>query len=447
MLVAAAVGLLALATLLVGALLWQSHQRYHEAAADSAQNAARSLEHFLNAHFQESELALQSAVMEYQRLHSTGEFSRARFSTYLESLKQRLPNALSIRGADAKGRIVYGAGVDPARPVSIAEEAHFMRMREDMRLHFGPPLRSRVTGEWLFSIMLPLIDRDGAFAGAVYVNTENQRIEDTFSTVQLGTDGLIVLFDEDRNIIVRHPALPRVSHTALRVTGPPTLAALDAGQSSAVYRAISPYDARARMIAYRKIGHYPTYVLVGLAEESYLAPWWRECWMGVFFLVVIATGSLLLGLSLRRYMSASLRVEMLEERQASHDHLAAIIRAIPDLLFEVDIEGRYLDYSTTNPELLAIPPDDYIGRKVTELLPGAAASTVMAAIAEANEKAPPMARKSISRCPRASFGTSCRSLASRITAPTSPLSSCFRATLPSAVRRSSASNNWRSRTC
>ena len=386
MLVAAAAGLLALATLLVGGLLWQSYLRYHEAAADSAQNAARSPEHFLNAHFQESELALQSAVTEYQRLHATGEFSRARFSAYLESLKQRLPNALSIRGTDAKGSIVYGVGVDAARPVSLAEEAHFRRIREDMRLHFGPPLRSRVTGEWLFSIMLPLIDRHGAFAGTVYVNTENQRIEDTFSTIKLGAFGLIALFDEDRNIIIRHPALPRASKSVLRVVAPSTLAALDAGQSSAVYRSVSPYDAQARTLAYRKIGHYPTYVLVGIAEKDYLAPWWRECWLGIFFLVVLAAGSILLGLSLRRYMAASLRVEMLEERQASHDHLAAIIRAIPDLLFEVDIEGRYLDYSTTNPELLVIPPDEYIGRKVAELLPAAAASTVMAAIAEANEK-------------------------------------------------------------
>jgi diguanylate cyclase (GGDEF)-like protein/PAS domain S-box-containing protein len=386
MLVAAAAGLLALATLLVGGLLWQSYQRYHEAAADSAQNVARSLEHFLNAHFQESELALQSAVTEYQRLHAAGEFSRARFSVYLESLKQRLPNALSIRGTDAKGNIIYGAGIDPARPVSIAEEAHFARIREDMRLHFGPPLRSRVTGEWMFSIMLPLIDRHGTFAGVIYVNTENQRIEDTFGTVKLGDHGLIALFDEDRHIIIRHPPLPRTNNGALRVVAPMTLASLDAGQSSAVYRSVSPYDAHARTIAYRKVGHYPSYVLVGIAEKDYLAPWWRECWMGIFFLGVIALGSILLGLSLRRYMAASLRVEMLEERQASHDHLTAIIRAIPDLLFEVDIEGRYLDYSTTNPELLAMQPDQYIGRKLTELLPSAAAATVMAAIAEANEK-------------------------------------------------------------
>jgi diguanylate cyclase (GGDEF)-like protein/PAS domain S-box-containing protein len=126
--------------------------------------------------------------------------------------------------------------------------------------------------------------------------------------------------------------------------------------------------------------------LVGIAESDYLAPWWKECLLGVGFLLILATGSLLLGLSVRRYMSASLRLQTLEDKQVSHDHLAAIIRAIPDLLFEVDIEGRYLDYRATSMDLLPTPPEEFIGRKVSEILPAEASCIVMAAIAEANEK-------------------------------------------------------------
>lgn len=385
-LVAAAAGLLGLATLLVAGLLWQSHQRYHEAATDSTQNTARSLEHYLNAHFLESELALQSAVVEYQRLHATGQFSRARFSAYLQTLKQRLPSALSVRGTDANGNIVYGDGIDPARLVSIAGTPHFKRMRKDMTLIFGPPLKSRLSGEWLFSIMLPLVDGKGAFAGTIYVNTENQRIEDMFDSIRIGEHSLIGLFDDTRQVIVRNPPLPRIERSVIRASSPATLEVLASGKSAAVYRAVSLYDGYARTIAFRKIGHFPAYVVVGIAETDYLAPWWKECILGAAFLLIIAIGSVLLGLSLRRYMAASLRLEMLEERQISHDHLTAIIRAIPDLLFEIDMEGRYLDYSTTNMELLAMPPDEYIGRKVSDLLPATAASTVMAAVAEANEK-------------------------------------------------------------
>jgi diguanylate cyclase (GGDEF)-like protein/PAS domain S-box-containing protein len=385
-LVAAAIGLLCLAGGLVALLLWQSYQRYHEGAAETAQNTAHSLEHFLNAHFHESELALQSAVQEFTRLHETGQFTRARYSDYLTALKQRLPNALSVRATDSQGNIIYGDGVDASKPVNIANDVHFKQMLRDMRLMFGPPLKSRVSGEWLFSMMVPLLDGDGKFAGSVYVNTASQRIEDLFKTIKLGDHGLISLFDSEHYVIVRDPPLPRTENRDMRVSAPLTLAALAEGKTSAVYRSTSPKDHQMRMVAYRKIGHFPAYVLVGVAETDYLAPWWRECLLGVGFLLIIGVGSLLLGMSVRRYMAARLRVEVLEDRQASHDHLTAIIRAIPDLLFELDLEGRYLDYRITDIEFMAMPPDDYVGRKVSELLPAEAAATMMAAIAEANEK-------------------------------------------------------------
>jgi diguanylate cyclase (GGDEF)-like protein/PAS domain S-box-containing protein len=386
MLVATATGLLLLASMFVAWLLWQSHQRYHQAAADAAQNTAHSLELFLNAHFQESELALESATLEFRRLHETGQFSQARYSDYLQSLKQRLPNARSVRATDREGNILYGEGVDPSSPLNIARSEHFQQVRREMRLLLSPPMKSRISGEWQFSIMVPLLDRKGGFAGTVYVNTANQRVEEMFSSIRFGERGVVVLFDGERRIVIRDPPLPREETGYLRIASPATLAALDAGKTEAVYRSISPFDGYKRMVAFRKIGHFPAYVLVGAAEADYLAPWWTECLLGFGFIAILATGSLLLGLSLRRNIAASLRVEMLEDRQTSHDHLTAIIRAIPDLLFEVDLEGRYLDYNTSNVDLLAMPPDKYIGRKVTELLPASAASTMMAAIAEANEK-------------------------------------------------------------
>ncbi|HWU85067.1 MAG TPA: EAL domain-containing protein [Rhodocyclaceae bacterium] len=383
MLIATAAGLLCLATVLVAWLLWQSHRRYEEAAAEQAQNTARILEQFLSAHFQASQLALQSAADEFVHLHDSGAFSSERFSAYLVALKQRLPNALSVRGTDAAGNIIYGEGLQTSVPANIAATAHFRRLRATLQPLFGPSLHSQVSGEWLFPLMLPLTLRNGEFAGSVYVNTSTTRIEELFASIMLGPHGLIELFDAERNVIARYPLLDRNGRSA-RVAAPATLAQLEAGHASAVYPVQSPFDGYWRMAAYRRTEGFPAYVLVGLAAEDYLAPWRHECVVGIGFLLVLGVGSLLLGFSVRRYMGARLRVETLEERQSSHDHLTAIIRAIPDLLFEVDLDGRYLDCRATNTELLALPPDEFIGRNVSEVLPAAAAEAVLAAIAEAN---------------------------------------------------------------
>jgi diguanylate cyclase (GGDEF)-like protein/PAS domain S-box-containing protein len=75
-------------------------------------------------------------------------------------------------------------------------------------------------------------------------------------------------------------------------------------------------------------------------------------------------------------------------KQASErvrDHLAATLEAIPDLLFELDSEGRYQDYRAARADLLMVPPDQFLGRTVREVMPAEAADTVMNALQLARE--------------------------------------------------------------
>ncbi|MBL8473177.1 MAG: PAS domain-containing protein [Rhodocyclaceae bacterium] len=79
----------------------------------------------------------------------------------------------------------------------------------------------------------------------------------------------------------------------------------------------------------------------------------------------------------------------LEQERALREmgnELSATLRAIPDLLFEVDENGRFLNYwSTSNSDKLLQRPDEFIGRTVDETMPPQAAGIIRAAIAEALE--------------------------------------------------------------
>ncbi|MGE0388183.1 MAG: PAS domain-containing protein [Gammaproteobacteria bacterium] len=66
------------------------------------------------------------------------------------------------------------------------------------------------------------------------------------------------------------------------------------------------------------------------------------------------------------------------------DDMQSTLQAIPDLLFEIDAEGRYLSVKASNEALLAAPPDSLIGRTVGEVLPPADAATMMDALAAAS---------------------------------------------------------------
>lgn len=66
--------------------------------------------------------------------------------------------------------------------------------------------------------------------------------------------------------------------------------------------------------------------------------------------------------------------------------LRATLDAIPDLLFELGLDGRYHDYHSHRTDLLAAPAAVLLGKKVTDALPPAAADVVMSALHEADEK-------------------------------------------------------------
>ncbi|MBI5947280.1 MAG: PAS domain S-box protein [Chloroflexi bacterium] len=72
-----------------------------------------------------------------------------------------------------------------------------------------------------------------------------------------------------------------------------------------------------------------------------------------------------------------------QELRGTRDSLEATLQAVPDLLFELDREGRYMDYRARDHALLAVPPAEFLGRLVTDVLPAEAADICMEAIREA----------------------------------------------------------------
>ncbi|MDD2713046.1 MAG: EAL domain-containing protein [Simplicispira sp.] len=66
--------------------------------------------------------------------------------------------------------------------------------------------------------------------------------------------------------------------------------------------------------------------------------------------------------------------------------IAAILNAVPDLLFEIDLDGRFVAYHSPRTILLGAPVQERIGKTVDELLPQEAAKTCIEALQEANHR-------------------------------------------------------------
>jgi PAS domain S-box-containing protein len=73
------------------------------------------------------------------------------------------------------------------------------------------------------------------------------------------------------------------------------------------------------------------------------------------------------------------------EVHATNIELQATFDAIPDLLFEIGMDGRYYNYHAYNTDLLAASPDVFLGKTVFDILPSAAAKTCISALQEASQ--------------------------------------------------------------
>ena len=86
----------------------------------------------------------------------------------------------------------------------------------------------------------------------------------------------------------------------------------------------------------------------------------------------------LLFLELEQHVATEQALE--QERQNLQD----LVQAVPDLLFELDLDGRYHSCYSRHPEHLVAPPDQLLGRTISEMLPAEAAAVCHEALQEAN---------------------------------------------------------------
>jgi PAS domain S-box-containing protein len=78
--------------------------------------------------------------------------------------------------------------------------------------------------------------------------------------------------------------------------------------------------------------------------------------------------------------------DILEKLSSLSKKQEAILKAIPDLIFEVGEDHMIYDFHSYVSDLLIAPPEQFLGKKYHEVLPDNAADVITAAIKETNEK-------------------------------------------------------------
>ncbi len=85
-----------------------------------------------------------------------------------------------------------------------------------------------------------------------------------------------------------------------------------------------------------------------------------------------------------RSMQSALSAQSLRFN-ALNQQLLATLDALPDLMFEMDLNGRFLSFHSPRTDLLAVAPRDFIGKTLSEVMPAEVAAISMSALQEAHQ--------------------------------------------------------------
>jgi diguanylate cyclase (GGDEF)-like protein/PAS domain S-box-containing protein len=141
----------------------------------------------------------------------------------------------------------------------------------------------------------------------------------------------------------------------------------------AIDRHLSDWKSDQDSVYYRILRHW------GAPEPAYAIPDHIKQALG--FILALLLSTVVIALVLRSRLKK--RTRFLRDTKSQ---LQSTLDALPDLLFEVDGEGRYLDYHSPRSELLAVPAEFFIGKRLSEVFPPQTAEICAHAIAEARDK-------------------------------------------------------------
>ncbi|MEI8570751.1 response regulator [Methylomonas sp. LW13] len=199
---------------------------------------------------------------------------------------------------NTNGDCIYSSiDAQPAINVADKESFQFHRDHRQTGLHISPPEISRTLGIWHSSLTRRIDFPDGGFAGYVNVIVQLSSFESFYATLNLGEHGAVLLRDEQMRLWARHPHLE--ANLGKTMPNHPLHQYIAQGMTHGSYLQPGPGDGVKRLYSFRRVGDYPLYVLAAIAEQDYLAEWWKHlAWYRTAGLVILIA-SLVLALVAR----------------------------------------------------------------------------------------------------------------------------------------------------
>jgi PAS domain S-box-containing protein len=337
------IALLVLLLLLAYQLLLSYRDKVRTAEL-STRNYAAIFEARLDATLRRTDADLKALASEIP-VAALNQSAVPRFAQDLNAnLDSRLFNVEEMTGYrvhDANGDTLYSSSRAQVPNVNIADRAYFKQLRDGpgSGLLFSDVLIGRSTNRQVMVIARALRDDHGRFMGIVHGMLDLEYYTRQFSSLDLGTQGIVALHRSDNHTqVVRWPDSPDKANKPLAADHP-LVQRMTAGEHDFSLHYSIRAEGVPRILSVTTMQHYPFYFAVGIGRHDVLAGWYSQ-------VMVVAVSTLLLfGL-----VSALLfRLGRMREREAgiltnlaqSESQFSELAQMVPVGICHFDADGVY----------------------------------------------------------------------------------------------------------
>lgn len=342
---------------LSGSAFFLEQQRYRERALIATQNITSLLESQLRGDLKQVEGTLKTIAVSLEDTGAAGLTNLRQLHTLFMQHEALFPEFESFGVLDAEGAVKYERHLPRGVVPGSAERTYFLRAKKNPQegLQIDGPMRSHFTDNSVMVFAYPIVDRRGRFTGIVFATLSSRYFKDLLSKADLGRNGAATIRTADLALVYRAPA-PRDAAIGSTTVSAQLGEHIRNQPLGGNYIARTALDGIERANAFRKVEHYPFYVIAGLASADYMGDWRRNTLLlallsGLVVLVVVMATRALYRASVRQH-------EYARALATESNRFQTVLRTATEGIHVMDAQGRLV---LANPAFFAL-----IGRDEAE---------------------------------------------------------------------------------
>lgn len=304
------VALVVASVLTLGAayLIDSYHGQFSEAGRENSQ-IAYALSQHVDDSFTQIEV-LSMGVSERLEVEGIDRFDRARMNLLFKKQVASIPQLAGVFVYDASGR--WLSTDKDSYPVSAnnSDREYFVFHKnhpDDNRIHIGPVIKSRSTGDLVIPVSRRINGVNGAFAGIFLATLRLDYLTRYYDQFTVKEGSVVVLSLADGTVLARSPYVESMIGQSL-AAGKIFTNYLPSQRSGSVV-VPSVLEKIDKLFSYQLTDRYSLFLAVGVTKTSLMRPWIIKATIAAVVIGLMLLGLAMVGHAMLRHINFVVRAE------------------------------------------------------------------------------------------------------------------------------------------